>query len=222
MRDQLWEEIIDKIFYSGFRAVTVKAALDDIHHTFHDYKSLCGPDWEVRLDGQQCSADSGQLARQYLQVKDASQKKICHPMKIKKVVAVAKSFAKYFAEHPQADALSFLMQDEESQDIWLISEKLDAVGFSGQLTQLHLLMDLGFDCLKPDVVISRLVLRMGWLTHFSRKLPANLQEADLNPKKGKEGKYGQTSRTRDPLYSSPSWTWLDLLQSECGCKKKNW
>jgi hypothetical protein len=194
VRDQLWEEIIDKIFYSGFRAVTVQKALDDIHHTFHDYKSLCGPDWEVRLDGQQCSAGSGQLALQYLQVKDASQKKICHPMKIKKVVTVAKSFARYFDEHPQAEALSFLMQGDETRDIWLLSERLDAMGFSGQLTQLHLLMDLGFDCIKPDVVISRLVLGMGWLAHFSQELPADLKEAALNPKKDKEGKYGKYGR----------------------------
>jgi hypothetical protein len=47
------------------------------------------------------------------------------------------------------------------------------------------MMDLGFDCIKPDIVMSRLVLARGWLAHFSDQLPADLQEADLRGK----GKY---------------------------------
>jgi hypothetical protein len=186
VRDQFWKQFLDKIFYSGFRAVTVEAALPDIYRTFGDYKSLCSPEWDVRLNGKLLSADSGHLALKYLQVKDGSQKKICHPMKIRKVIAVARSFAQYFEKNPRADALSFLIRDESSQDVWVLSKKLDEVGLSGQLTQLHLMMDLGFDCIKPDVVISRLVLQMGWLAHRSQDLPSDLKEADLSG----EGNYG--------------------------------
>jgi hypothetical protein len=186
VRVQLWKQFLDKIFYAGFKAATVNAALPDIYRMFGDYKSLCVTEWDVRLDGKQLSAASGRLALQYLQVKDGSQRKICHPMKIRKVVKVARFFAEYFDKHPQAGALSLLMQGEESQDVWLLSDRLTQVGLSGQLTQLHLMMDLGFDCIKPDVVISRLVLRLGWLAHFSQELPADLQEVDLRG----DGNYG--------------------------------
>jgi hypothetical protein len=180
VRLDFWKQFLDKIFYSGFRAVTVEAALPDIYRTFGDYKSLCSSDWDVCLVGNKCSADSGHSARQYLEVKDGSQRKICHPMKIRKVVTVARAFAEYFDAHPRAEALSFLRQGEESNDVWLLSEKLERIGLSGRLTQLHLMMDLGFDCIKPDVVISRLVLQAGWLADFSTELPSDLQEADLS------------------------------------------
>jgi len=77
------------------------------------------------------------------------------------------------------------MQPAESDDVWLVAENITQIGLSGELTQLHLMMDLGFDCIKPDIVMSRLVLARGWLAHFSDQLPADLQEADLRGK----GKY---------------------------------
>jgi hypothetical protein len=184
VRVELWEQFIAKIFYAGFEAATVNAALPDIYRTFRDYKTLCSPDWDVRLSGSRLSPASGRLVREYFE--DGSQKKICHPMKIRKIVGIARFFTEYFEKHPEATALSLLMQGEDSDDVWLLSDNLAHIGLSGLLTQLHLMMDLGFDCIKPDIVISRLVLAMGWLAHFSEDLPADLQEADLRGK----GKYG--------------------------------
>jgi hypothetical protein len=184
--DRFWKQFIAKIFYSGFKAATVNRALPDIYRMFGDYKSLRSPEWDVRLVGQKFSTDSGLLALRYLQDKDSSQRKIRHPQKIKKVVAVARSFAEYFDENPDADALSFLMHGVDSDNVWLLSKNLERLGLSGQLIQLHLMMDLGFNCIKPDVVISRLVLQLGWLSRSSMGFPADINEADLIGK----GKYG--------------------------------
>ena len=100
-------------------------------------------------------------------------------------MTVGRAFTEYFDEHPEALGLSFVTRQDESEDVWRLSRNLDAVGLSGQLIQLHLMMDLGFDCIKPDIVISRLVLSLGWLANFSDQLPADLTEADLRGK----GKY---------------------------------
>jgi hypothetical protein len=177
VRDKLWKQFIEKIFYAGFEAAKVNAALGDIYRVFGNYKALCSPDWDVRVRYGRLSPDSGRLVREYFE--NRSGKKILHPTKIRKTVKVARFFSGYFEKHPEAIALSILTQGEESDDVWLVSDGLARVGLTGQLTQLHLMMDLGFNCIKPDIVISRLVLAMGWLAHFSKELPADLQEADL-------------------------------------------
>jgi hypothetical protein len=183
VRIDLWEQFIAKIFYAGFEAATVNAALPDIFRTFRDYKALCSPDWDVRLSGRRLAQDSGQLVRSYFE--DDSQKKILHPLKIRKIVKTGRLYSEYFGNNPEATALSILLQPKESDDVWVVSENLAQMGFSGELTQLHLMMDLGFDCIKPDIVMSRLVLAKGWLAHVPNQLPADLQEADLRGK----GKY---------------------------------
>ena len=106
VRVELWEQFIAKIFYSGFEAATVNAALPDIFRTFADYKALCSPDWDIRLSGWRLTQDSGRLVREYFE--DDSQKKIRHPMKIRKIIRIARLFADYFEKHPDATALSFL------------------------------------------------------------------------------------------------------------------
>ena len=186
VRAELWRQITEKIFYAGFDAAKVNASLEDIHRTFGHYQSLCSHDWDVRLNGRRLSPDSGRLVLDYFEDGcQGCQKKIRHPLKVRKTVTVARFFTEYFEKHPEAIALSFVTQEVESDDVWLLSDNLAAVGLTGQLTQLHLMMDVGFNCIKPDIVISRLVLEKGWLAHSSDGLPADLTEADLRGK----GKY---------------------------------
>ena len=185
VRSELWSQIVEKIFYSGFDASIVNAKLAHIQTQFGDYKSLCCSDWDIRLKGHRLSDTSGRFARAYFG-NDRLEDKIRHAAKIRKIVVVARVFTKYFDEHSEALALSFVTRQNESEDVWQLSGNLDDVGLSGQLIQLHLMMDLGFDCIKPDIVISRLVLSLGWLAKFAERLPADLTEDDLRGK----GKYG--------------------------------
>jgi len=192
VRSELWMQIVEKIFYAGFDASKVNAKLNPIEKAFRDYKSLRGPGWEVRIKNRRISDDSGPLARAYA-ADDVHKEKIRHPYKIRKIVRVGRHFSKYFDENREASALSIIMQGKDSEDVWVLSENLDDMGLSGQLTQLHLLMDLGFDCIKPDIVISRLVLSLRWLAHFAPELPADLQEADLRGEGKYRSKYHYTS-----------------------------
>jgi len=184
VRSEIWEQVVEKIFYSGFDASKVNARLNSIRGQFGDYKSLCSPDWEVRIKNRRISDDSGPLARAY-GADDGLEGKIRHAYKIRKIVRVGRYFNNYFDSNREASALSIILQGNDSEDVWVVSGNLDDIGLSGRLTQLHLLMDLGFDCIKPDIVISRLVLSLGWLAHFAPELPTDLKEADLRG----EGKY---------------------------------
>ncbi len=182
---ELWMQIVEKIFYSGFNASTVNAKLDHLLAQFGDYKGLCSPDWEVCIKNRQVSGDSGRLALAYA-ADDVRKEKIRHAYKLRKIVKVGRHFSEYFDEHAEACALSFVTRQMKSEDVWLLSDNLDRAGLTGRLTQLHLMMDLGFDCIKPDIVISRLVLSLDWFAQFSCGLPSDLSEADLRGK----GKYG--------------------------------
>jgi hypothetical protein len=184
VRSEIWEQVVEKIFYAGFDASKVNSVMNSIRAQFGDYKSLCSPHWEVRIKNRRISDDSGPLARAY-GADDGLEGKIRHAYKIRKIVEVGRYFNSYFDRNREASALSIILQGKDSEDVWVVSGNLDDIGLSGRLTQLHLLMDLGFDCIKPDIVISRLVLSLGWLAHFAPELPADLQEADLRG----EGKY---------------------------------
>jgi len=187
VRSELWMQAVEKIFYAGFEAAKVNAGATLSHRcrTFGDYEILCSPDWEVRLKSGRLREGSGRLASEYLAKNGPANGRIRHPTKIGKIVKLGRFFSKYFEENPDASALSIITQGKDSEDVWVVSESLDEMGFSGRLTQLHLLMDLGFDCIKPDIVISRSALSLRWLIRFAPELPADLQEADLRG----EGKY---------------------------------
>src|SRR5271156_1205578 len=187
VRSELWMQAVEKIFYAGFDAAKVNAEATLSHRcrTFGDYEVLCSSDWEVRLESGRLRDGSGRLASEYLDKNGPANGRIRHPTKIGKIVNLGRFFSKYFKENPDASALRIIMQGQDTEDVWAVSEILDEIGFSGRLTQLHLLMDLGFDCIKPDIVISRLVLSLGWLARFAPELPADLQEADLRG----EGRY---------------------------------
>jgi hypothetical protein len=192
VRSELWMQTVEKIFYAGFDAAKVNAVLDHICHTFGDSAALCSSDWDVPLKSGRLAEGSGSLASEYL-AKDGLEGKIRHPTKVGKIVKVARFFSEYFEKNREASALSIIMQGKDSEDVWVVSENLDDMGLSGRLTQLHLLMDLGFDCIKPDIVISRLVLSLGWLAHFAPELPEDLQEADLRGEGKHRSKYHYTN-----------------------------
>jgi hypothetical protein len=181
-RTELWRQVLTKVFYAGFSARTVHQKLPALLRAFGDPEPLRSPEWNVRTQGQKLLETSGRIAREYF----ASKEGIGHPIKVRKIVTVGRAFAEYFDKNPDATALDIVTRGKKIEDVWQLSANLGAIGLTGQLIQLHLLMDLGFDCIKPDIVISRLVLKLGWLAKFAKDLPAGLTEADLRGK----GKYG--------------------------------
>lgn len=191
VRSEIWDQVVEKIFYAGFDASKVIAAWKSIRAKFGDYKPLCSPDWEARIKNRRISDDSGPLAQAY-GADDGLEGKIRHAYKIRKIVRLGRYFNDYFDKNREASALGIILQGKDSEDVWVVSGNLNDIGLSGRLTQLHLLMDIGFDCIKPDIVISRLVLSLGWLAHFAAELPADLQEEDLRGKGKYRGKYHYT------------------------------
>src|SRR5206468_421033 len=60
------------------------------------------------------------------------------------------------------------------QFLWQAHARLSAlVGFT---TALHIMMDIGFPCVKPDIWLVRLMCRLGWIDDV---LPAGTPEAEI-------------------------------------------
>lgn len=115
--------------------------------------------------------------------------------KLKKIVTVARAFKRYFDEHPDAAAIEFVTRGMPAGNVWRVHDQLLKAGYTADLTALHFMMDAGFQVIKPDVVISRLLLEWGWLHHAIPSLPADLTRYDLQG----EGKYGSRY-----LYTKPT------------------
>jgi hypothetical protein len=60
------------------------------------------------------------------------------------------------------------------------------IGYKGPITALHLMMNLGFRVIKPDIVLTRLFFQRGWLHRVVHGLPRDLTAKDLVGK----GRYG--------------------------------
>jgi len=108
--------------------------------------------------------------------------------KLSKIVSVARQLKEFLEkkEHT-APVLSFVINGFDEEDVWAIHEHLMSIGYRSNLTVLHFMMDIGFQVIKPDIVITKLFLEWGWLQKIITGIPHDLTVGDL---KGK-GKYGQ-------------------------------
>jgi len=86
--------------------------------------------------------------------------------------------------------MHFLTNSMNVSDVGPIHTYLmETVGYTNDLTALHLMMDLGFEVIKPDIVITGLFLTWGWLHQAIPDLPYNLSIDDLHGKGNYKSKY---------------------------------
>lgn len=189
----VWNHLWTKIKYAGIRAQAASNEIKGIEPFFRDYLALRGKDWSLRIEWQP------KLRRYRILEEGASSSDFRNRRgvfrgvqtngkltKLCMTVITARRFAEYFEKNPDAPALDFITQRTPPADIWKIHESLMEKGYRSHLTCCHLLMDLGFEVIKPDIVVTRLFLLWGWLHEAISDLPSDLSELDLVGK----GKYG--------------------------------
>lgn len=195
----LWRHMWTKIRYSGFKSVTATKEIKHIAPHFDDYRFFCRPDWEP---------ETGDYYRNFLEKKGLFDglATVANRSKLKKTVALARSFADFMSgKHPSRPCLHFLTGGHTHDDPWAVHQRLQSIGYRGHLTALHLMMELGFNVIKPDIVISSLFLEWGWLHEVIPDLPKDLEVADLHGK----GQHGGKWRYDKPQMYKPA---IDLAR----------
>ncbi|WP_417689365.1 hypothetical protein [Pseudidiomarina sp.] len=185
-RTALWHHLWTKNRYAGIRASTATKEIRDIEPLFDNYAWFSESEWDLHAKGHHV-IQAGSHVENFLNRQGPFEGKqtVGNIPKLKKIIHVARDFKSFFDNYPDRPAIDFVTRDLDQSDIWLIHQQLQKNGYVGDLTTLHFMMDVGFQVIKPDLVISRLFLDWGWL-HEAADIPSDLTRADLVG----EGKYG--------------------------------
>jgi len=189
-RSALWHHLWTKNRYAGIRAQIATTEINQLTPLFDDYSWFCDPGWDMESKGHTVQS-AGVFTRSFFERTGhfTGIQTIGNVPKLKKIVTVARRFKHFFDEHPNAAAIDFVTRGLRSDDTWALHEQLMGVGYTANLTALHFMMDVGFQVIKPDIVISRLFLDWGWLHHAIPQLPANVTRADLDGNGGYGTRY---------------------------------
>jgi hypothetical protein len=179
--EDFWFECWSHFRWAGIKAVTGTADVDAHKRSsvFDDFHKLSNPAWDFPElpDG----GSWGSEAKSYLSGEPPYDVTglIRKRDKLKKTVRLARALdhlvrdfgpEKYLAG--VFGALFFEQIKEpstESVQAWH-ANLCRLIGGSNEITAFHLMMDLGLPCIKPDIVLTDMFYRLGWLNETSLSL----------------------------------------------------
>ncbi len=198
-RQRLWRHIWTKIRYAGIRAEGASEEIEDTSEIFDDALSFCDKEWDVVFDKKNKSTKngsrsvnepnlllSGPTARQYFERtgRFSGLSYYRNISKLMRTIKIAKALADFSRKNPNSAAIEFLSGGISSKNVWPIFRRITAEqDYLSSITALHLMMDLGYEVMKPDRVMARAFFQLGWLGQIV-KLPTGITEADIIPNSG--------------------------------------
>lgn len=185
--DSIWRHLWTKNRYAGIRASTASKEIDDIGFVFNDFRNFCSPTWDIKSKGHKL-IDAGTDLCNFKNRTGSftGRQTVANIPKLNKLIPLARSFDSYMESKPQEQkVIDFVTGELDYDDIWGIHSHLQEIGYTADLTALHFMMDMGFGVIKPDVVVSRLFFKWGWLHQIIEDLPCDMGAEDLVGK----GKY---------------------------------
>jgi len=158
--DDLWRHLWEKIRYAGFKAEYVNEEIKRLTPFFRDFRVLTGPEW--RFDLQRIA--HGKAVREFLD-KNGRFAGISYSKLAPKIRKILRGAAVFQAFPPGVQPLAALLGDDHAnpgdEALWRMHKRLaELVGYT---TALHVMMDIGFNCVKPDIWLVRLMCRLGWI-----------------------------------------------------------
>ncbi|MDQ3332391.1 MAG: hypothetical protein M3552_17370 [Planctomycetota bacterium] len=184
---RLWHMIWTRNRYAGIKAQIATKEIEDIGDAFDDYRRFSDPSWDIDSCGYRIER-AGTAVHDFLN-RDGyfkGRQTVGNIPKLKTIVLLARRLAVFMRDKaPDRPVLDFITGGHNVADVWAIHRHLLDIGYTADLTALHLMMDLGFQVVKPDIVLTRLLLEWGWLHQIDPDLPADLTRVDLDGK----GKY---------------------------------
>jgi hypothetical protein len=197
----IWHHLWTKNRYAGIRASLASREIRDIEFAFNDFPRFSSPSWDIEGKGDKL-VRAGDDAQHFLCGTGPFKGRLTvgKVPRLVKVVSVARKFKSFLdRKAPGVPASLFITDGHGEDDVWAIHGHLLKLGYGADLTALHFMMDMGFEVIKPDIVITRLFLAWGWLHLVVPRLPPDLSADDL---KGK-GKYGSRFKYMKPILYRP-------------------
>jgi hypothetical protein len=172
--DELWWHVWTKIRYAGFKAAFVSGEIERLKPFFNDFRALTGPDWKFDPTG----SEHGEAVREFLgktgRFTGISYSRLAP--KLHKMLSLAVTFQSFPSGAQPLAALFGEAYDAPGDDaLWRAHDRLARL--TGFTTALHVMMDIGFACVKPDIWLVRLMCRLGWI---GDALPADALEPVIN------------------------------------------
>ena len=200
-RTNLWHHLWTKIKYAGIRAQNATNEIHSIQSIFDDYSSFSNADWDIEIDSNRTTRAT-QLVRGGSQIYHFINRTGAFSnlptngklSKLSMIINVARLFHEYCLANPNVEPLKFVKGDFNENEIWQIHQSMMDRGYRADLTTCHFLMDIGFNVVKPDVVLSRLFLEWGWLHAAIPSLPRDVTQDDLVNKGKHKARYSYTKQ----------------------------
>jgi hypothetical protein len=176
--DELWQQVWIKIRYAGFKSAFVTKEIPPLTPFFKDFRVLTGPEWRFDPSG----IAHGEAVREFLgktgRFGGISYNRLA--AKLQKIIEAAAIFRAFPPGVPALAALFGPGYNEPGDEaLWRAHGRLAEV--IGYTTALHVMTDLGFNCVKPDIWVVRLMCRLGWIEDV---LPANSADRDIRKQYG--------------------------------------
>jgi len=213
-KNLVWRHIWTKIRYAGIKAEIASKEINDISHIFDNYEGFCQPEWDIEIEWNKKSrkhvlVHGGDCINNFLSRSGIfyGKQTVGNLVKLNKTVRLARAYSEHVKER---EPLDFVTGGKAADKVWPVHSHLQEIGYTSDLTALHLMMDLGFQVIKPDIVISRLFLTLGWLQDVIPNLPQDLTRDDLVGKGNYQSKYQYTK----PIVYKPV---IDLTRKIISC-----
>jgi DNA-3-methyladenine glycosylase I len=161
-----YDLIVEITFYSGFKAVTVDAKLQTIRAWFPNYITV------ARYGSEQV----GKMSADPLMIK--------HEKKLWACIKNARTFRDIVTTHGSFRAFvdSFAPKASFKNLMMLRYVLITKFAFLGGTTSLHFLMEIGLPVLKPDIVVTRIFHRLGFIEDESVSEARRFQCVEIGQK----------------------------------------
>jgi hypothetical protein len=214
----VWHHLWTKIRYAGIKADIASKEIEDISSIFDNYEEFSMQEWDIKIEWNEKSKkhtliQGGDCINSFLNRNGIfyGKQTVGNLVKLNKTVSLARAYAAHIRNKKPLD---FVTSGLGVDRIWPIHNHLQEIGYTSNLTALHFMMDLGFQVIKPDIVISRLFLTLGWLHDIIPNLPQDLTVDDLVGK----GKYKSKYQYTKPIVYMPV---IDLARKIIGCTRES-
>jgi hypothetical protein len=169
--EDLWRHVWQKIRYAGFKAEYVNEEIRQLTPFFSDFRALNGAEWSF----DPWKIAHGKAVREFLDKNGrfAGVRYSKLSPKLRKILTCAALFQSFpLGVRPLTALLGQDYADPSDEALWRTHKRLaELVGYT---TALHVMMDIGFNCVKPDIWLVRLMCRLGWIENA---LPAASTDA---------------------------------------------
>lgn len=189
----VWDQVWIKIRYAGIAATLASQEVAAIAPMFSRWENFAHPGWDIELDGWTV-VKAGDKVRHFLDRTGPFENRmtIGNVHKLRRTVGLARAYGEHLARGKAP--LAFLTGDRPASDVWGVHAHLQSIDYRKDITALHLMSDLGFDVIKPDIVITKLFYALGWLDAIV-DLPKDFSARELVGKGNHGSKY---------LYTGPA------------------